>query len=185
MNNHRMARKERPSPAALGQPSSHQVGTVEIVPQATVRRRGLGKISFRALAWFIAATVAAGCGAASQSGAESTAFPAATIELHRAPDDLACDSVGMEYRSMTFRFDPAASEQVVAITNLGTTLLTYWSGGFVGGTAEERVVYDPAGEIVVTDGEVLVNPERDWPRLNGYFVCPTPTALYILLRVPS
>jgi hypothetical protein len=41
-----------------------------------------------------------------------------------------------------------------------------------------------AGEVVVTAGEVLVISRDDWPRLHGYFVCPSLDALYGLLSDP-
>jgi hypothetical protein len=33
--------------------------------------------------------------------------------------------------------------------------------------------------VVARDGDVLAIPEGAWPSLGGYFVCPSPNALYI------
>jgi hypothetical protein len=107
------------------------------------------------------------------------------IALRTAPANLGCDSIGVDYRKVTFHIDPSAAEQVSATTDTGRSLLTYWSTGFRPGTAAERVVRDPAGQVVVTDGQVLPIPQADWPRLHGYFVCPAPDALYVLVVEPS
>jgi hypothetical protein len=86
---------------------------------------------------------------------------------------------------MTFRIDPAATEQVSAVTDTGVTLATYWSAGFMPGTDTERLVRDPNGNVVVTDGDVLQVPPAAYPRLGGYFVCLGPAKLYVLLADPS
>jgi hypothetical protein len=118
---------------------------------------------------------------ASTSGAPS----GGTIELHEAPANLGCDTIGVHYRSMTFHIDPAAAEQVSATTDTGVTLVTYWSVGFVPGTDSERFVRDPAGKVVVTDGDVLQVPPAAYPRLAGYFVCLGTNKIYVLLNDPS
>jgi hypothetical protein len=107
------------------------------------------------------------------------------IVLHEVPANLGCDTIGIDYTSMTFRIDPAAAEQVAAVTDTGVTLATYWSAGFTAGADAERVVRDPAGEVVVTDGDVLQVPPAAYPRLGGYFVCLGPDKLYVLLADPS
>ena len=92
---------------------------------------------------------------------------------------------GEPYRTLTFRIDPAATEQVTAVSDTGVQLMTYWSAGFVPGTTAERVVRDPAGQVVARDGEVLTVPEAAFPELHGYFVCLNPTKLYVLLTKPE
>lgn len=77
--------------------------------------------------------------------------------------------------------DPAATEQVSAITDTGVSLVTYWAAGFRAGTDAERVVRDPAGQVVVAEGEVLEVGQR----LHGYFVCLSTNALYVLIADPS
>ncbi|HSL76284.1 MAG TPA: hypothetical protein VK867_05025 [Candidatus Limnocylindrales bacterium] len=106
----------------------------------------------------------------------------AGLVLQPAPANLGCDTVGVPYRSVTFKIDPAAADPVTATTDQGTTLRTYWSAGFVGGAADVR---DPNGQVVAKDGDVLDIPEGAFPRLTGYFVCPSPDALYVLLQDPS
>lgn len=110
---------------------------------------------------------------------------ASTIVLHEAPANLGCDTIGIDYKSMTFHIDPAATEQVSAETDTGVTLVTYWSAGFQAGADSERVVRDPAGKVVVTDGDVVEVPPAAYPRLAGYFVCLGPDKLYVLLADPS
>ncbi len=93
--------------------------------------------------------------------------------------------MGVTYRSATIRFTPAGPEQVSAVTDSGVTLKTFWSAGFVGGPLDDPSVLDHEGRVVARDGEVVTIPEGAWPRLNGYFVCPSPDALYILLTDPA
>ena len=129
----------------------------------------------------LAALVAA-CGSATPTTAPAS--PVAQIQLHQAPAGLGCDAMGVPYREVTFRIDPTAAEQVSAVTDTGLTLRTFWSAGFRGGS-EDKVVRDPSGAIVAADGEVLAIPQDAWPRLHGYFVCPSPEALYVLIADPT
>jgi hypothetical protein len=114
----------------------------------------------------------------------ATTAPSSTT-LRVAPANLGCDAIGVDFRRVTFHVDPTAAEPVVAAADSGRLLLTYWSAGFQLGTAAERVVRDPSGQVVVTDAEALPIPQANWPRLHGYFVCPAPDALYVLLVDPS
>ena len=124
-------------------------------------------------------------GAPSSGPTASGASSGGTIALHEAPANLGCDTIGIDYKSMTFHIDPAAAEQVSATTDTGVTLVTYWSVGFVPGTDSERVIRDPAGKVVVTDGEVLQVPAAAYPRLAGYFVCLGTDKIYVLLNDPA
>jgi hypothetical protein len=90
--------------------------------------------------------------------------------------------MAVPYGSVTFKIDPAAADPVTATTDQGTSLKTFWSVGFVGGAAD---VQDPSGQVVAKDGDVLDIPEGAFPRLKGYFVCPSADALYVLLADPS
>ncbi len=122
------------------------------------------------------------------SASPTTATPPSgttTIVLNEAPANLGCDTIGIDYKSMTFRIDPAAAEQVSAVTDTGVALSTYWSTGFMPGTDAERLVRDPNGKVVVSDGDVLQVPPAAYPRLAGYFVCLGPDKLYVLLADPS
>ena len=130
----------------------------------------------------LAALVAA-CGSATPTTAPAS--PGAPIQLRQAPADLGCDAIGVPYRQVMFRIDPSAVEHVSAITNTGAALRTFWSAGFRGGSADEKVVRDPSGAIVAADGEVLGIPQGAWPRLHGYFVCPSRDALYVLIQDPT
>jgi hypothetical protein len=111
----------------------------------------------------------------------ATSLIASPIALRTAPPDLGCDAIPPPYRQVTFRIDAAAEEQVSALTDTGARLVTYWSAGFRAGSADDPVVRDPSGSVVVADGEVLSIPHEEWPRLHGYFVCPSFAALYVLL----
>ncbi len=107
------------------------------------------------------------------------------MALREAPANLGFDTIGIDYASMTFHMDPAATDQVSAVTDTGVTLATYWSAGFVPGAESDRLVRDPAGMVVVTDGDVLQVPPGAYPPLGGYFVCLAPDKLYVLLADPS
>ena len=118
--------------------------------------------------------------------ASASVAPGAVIQLRQAPDNMACDTIGVDYRQVTFRIDPAAAEQVSALADTGAALRTFWSADFRGGPGGDRVVLDAAGAVVAGDGEVLViNPPDARPRLHGHFVCPAPDALYILAEDPT
>ena len=147
----------------------------------------------RSIAILVIAGAVAGCiggsspSAAPPSGAPSVApsgAPAsgAAVTLQPAPADLGCDTVAPEYSSVTFHIDASAGDDVTATTNAGATLKTFWSVGFVGGATD---VQDPSGQVVVKDGEVLDIPQGAFPRLKGYFVCPSRDAVYVLLQDPS
>ena len=109
---------------------------------------------------------------------------AATIRLNVAPANLGCDAMGEPYRSFVIRFDPDAADQVTADSDDGAPLQTFWSAGFVGGPVGDPSVLDPDGNVVARDGEEVVIPDGQWPRLHGYFVCPSPDAIYVLLTDP-
>jgi hypothetical protein len=98
---------------------------------------------------------------------------------------MTCDAIGVDYHNVTFHIDAEAAEQVFAVADTGVPLVTYWAAGFLPGTAAERVVRDPAGQVVVADGDVYPIPEAAQAQLRGYFVCLAPDALYVLLADPS
>jgi hypothetical protein len=112
------------------------------------------------------------------------------VVLHQAPavGYPPCDSIGVDNpaHSVTFQIDPEAAEQVTALTDTGVTFTTYWSAGFQPGTATERVIRDPAGNVVVTDGDVLPLPEAADPRLHDYLVllCNGSNWLFVFLTDP-
>jgi hypothetical protein len=129
---------------------------------------------------FVVAVVLAACGQESPPSPSSSPGDAGPdLVLRRAPDDLGCDTIGVEYRSVTFRVDPTADEHVFAITDRGGLLRTFWGSGFQAGTAEDPVVRDATGAIVIRDGDALLVPDGAYPDLHGHFVCLAPDALYI------
>jgi hypothetical protein len=147
---------------------------------------------FRHSRWMAVVLLVAACGSATPTtapvSAPTTSAPVASgaaIQLQQAPANLGCDTIGVDYREVTFRIDPAAAEQVTALASTGLVLHTFWAAGFRGGTAEDKVVFDPTGAVVMTDGDKLAIPGGAFPRLQGYFVCPSPDALYILAADPQ
>lgn len=68
--------------------------------------------------------------------------PGSAIQLRQAPDNLGCDTIGVDYREVTFQIDPAAADPVTAVADTGTALRTFWSVGFQG-SATEKAVLDP------------------------------------------
>jgi hypothetical protein len=140
--------------------------------------------------YLIAALVVLACGGQSPPApasptAQTSAPAAGTLVLNAAPADLGCDAVGVPYRNVTFEIDPTAGDHVTAVADTGTSLRTFWATGFQGGTADDPVVRGPNGEAVAADGETLAIPEGEWPRLHGYFVCPSPDAIYVLVQDPT
>lgn len=156
-------------------------------PQSRSRACAKGGVTcgwVAALTLVAVALLGGGCSLA----ASGTAEPSAAVDpivLRAAPPNLGCDSILPLYRSATIRIDRSQEEQVWAEADTGERLDVFWSVGFVGGSSAEPVVSDPAGKVVARDGERIILPEADWPRLQGYFVCPGTTALYVLLRDPE
>ncbi len=146
----------------------------------------------RIIRWIAVAVLVAGCAAGAPATPSASALPASApaasggeIALQPAPPNMGCDTIGVDYREVTFQIDPAAAEQVTALASTGTVLHTFWAAGFRGGSAADKTVLDPTGAVVATNGEELAIPAGAFPRLKGYFVCPSPDALYILAADPQ
>ena len=129
-----------------------------------------------------ACTAGSSSSATASSSAPSTVATAApssaSVVLHETPANLGCDAIGIDYKTMTFHIDPAAAEQVSAMTDTGVSLVTYWPAGFTSGNGAVR---DATGDVVASDGEVLQSGKQ----LPGYDVCLAPTKLYVVLPRPS
>lgn len=110
-------------------------------------------------------------------------------KLRSPPPGLTCDAMGVPYGSARIQIDGEAADPVTALTDANSSLKTYWSPGFALGLATDAVadwvVRDPNGQVVASQGERLDIPAGAWPRLHGYFVCPTADALYVLLEDPA
>jgi hypothetical protein len=117
-------------------------------------------------------------------GSSPTAAPGALV-LDRAPDTTACDTIGIDYTSLTFHIDPAASPQIWAVANTATNLTVRWDSSFEAGTGAEPTVIDASGAVVLEDGDTLDVPGGAYPELKGHFVCTGPTGLIILDEAPS
>src|SRR5687767_14310019 len=106
-----------------------------------------------------------------ESPALSPGGPGSAMQLRQAPAGMmGCDTIGVDYREVTFHIDPGTTDPVTAFADTGRVLRTFWSAGFQGSAADQAVL-DPAGVVVATDGEVLAIPPGAYPRLHGYFVC--------------
>jgi hypothetical protein len=111
---------------------------------------------------------------ASPTASEPT--PSPTLRLSFAPSDSGCPLAGLPAQ-ITFRIDPAALDQVVAVSPDGRVLHIFWSQGFQGGTFDDPVVRDPSGQVVARNGEVVIDPARG---IHGYTVCSGSDSLYVL-----
>jgi hypothetical protein len=139
------------------------------------------------IAVFIVGALALGCSptaAPSPSAAPSPLVSAAGIVLQRT-EPIGCDSIGIEYKSATFRIDAASDPDVWAETETGKKLAVNWTAGFSATDGSPPVITGPKGEEVARDGTVIDVPAAAYPRLVGYFVCLAPDALFILETVPQ
>ena len=154
-----------------------------------VNRRLSAAIRFTALAGVFAIALGACSNPASQAPSAtpgSSPTPGtAVLELERAPDNLGCDTIGVDYRSVTFHIDPSADPQIWAVTDTGSSLLVRWDSTFEPGTGAEPTVVDAEGETVLSEGDTLDIPEGAFPELEGHFVCTGTTELIVLDEAPS
>ena len=99
--------------------------------------------------WIAVAMLVAGCAASAPVTPSASAVPAsapasgAEIALQPAPANMGCDTIGVDYREVTFQIDPAAAEQVTALASTGSVLDTFWGTGFRGGPAADKTVLIP------------------------------------------
>jgi hypothetical protein len=80
---------------------------------------------------------------------------------------------------MTFHIDPAAAEQVTAMTDTGVSLVTHRPANFTAGTAPERVVGDSAA---LTSAAFPIRAIRAWTRLWRSWATPLSGAAAISAR---
>ncbi len=85
-------------------------------------------------------------------------------------------------RRLTFRIDPTATDQVMAVDETGMRHEVWWPPGFQGGTSNDPVVRDPRGLVVARDGEALAIPEDGFPVLHGYSVCAGNGGIWVTLH---
>lgn len=111
--------------------------------------------------------------------------PAALV-LQRAPANLGCDAIGIEYDIATIHIDPNAEVDVWAETRTGRRLAMYWSNGFSANDGEPPVIRDPAGGEIARDGTVIdIKHWQSYGPWNRYFLCPGPDTLYVLETAPQ
>jgi hypothetical protein len=118
------------------------------------------------------------------SAAPSPLASAAGIVLQRT-GPIACDSIGVDYKSATIKIDAASDPDVWAETDIGSKLAVNWTDGFTATDRAAPVINGPKGEEVARDGTVIDVPAGAYPRLVGYFVCLAPDALYVLETDPQ
>jgi hypothetical protein len=143
--------------------------------RSTTHRRRPAVIRSAALASICAIVLGACSGGASTS---PTATPGssptpggAVLVLDRTPDDTGCDTIGINYTSVTFHIDLTASPQIWAEADTGVLLTVKWDSTFQAGTGAEPTVVDGSGAVVLQDGDILDVPEGAYPELKGHFVC--------------
>ena len=153
----------------------------------TPRARAALRIAILAGILAVAAGACVG-GASTAPPATPGSSPTAPVALvlDRAPDNTACDTIGVDYTSMTFHVDPTASPQIWAVADTGTNLTVRWDSAFEAGTGAEPSVVDGSGAVVLEDGDTLAMPaDGSYPDLGGHFVCTGPTGLIILDQAPA
>lgn len=114
-------------------------------------------------------TLALGIGACNGPAPTATPFDGFAIQLKYMADDELCPLASVP--DVTFRINPIAMEQVTAVDPVGRRWQVLWAPGFQGGPAGDPVVRDPAGQIVLRDGEGLTIPATGQPTLHGHPVC--------------
>jgi hypothetical protein len=122
--------------------------------------------------WAALAILLSGCGEPVPSS------PAATFALLYISGTPFCPLAGTF--DVTFRIEPFAREAVIAVADDGMRLHVQWPPGFVGGTFDDPVVRDPAGQVVARDGERIVSPPQGLPNLHGYSVCFGGGSIYVM-----
>lgn len=127
--------------------------------------------------------------APSPSVAPSGSAPAgsgAALVLQRAPANLGCDAIGIEYDIATIHIDPNAATDVWAETGTGHRLAMYWSDGFSANDGEPPVIRDPEGREIARDGTVIdIKHWQSYGPWNRYFLCPGPDTLHVLETAPQ
>jgi hypothetical protein len=113
------------------------------------------------------------------ASAESSTEAAAPVVLQRVPPGLACDSIPVEYQSVRFVIDPGADDDVIALTNTGLELATFWADAFTGGNAAEPVIYGPDGRVAIANGDELQIPGDAYASIAGFMVCPSAERLFV------
>jgi hypothetical protein len=112
-----------------------------------------------------------GCGDAPPSAPPSSS-PA--FALRYEPANSPC--LASAAHDVTFKIDPDAPEPVVAVEDNGRVLPVWWPRGFIAGTSDNPVVMDPAGAVVLRNGDRLL---KDLPKLHGYDVCFGGGSIYV------
>jgi hypothetical protein len=128
-------------------------------------RRHLKADLLRRALWIILVAVLSGCGDTTPS-ATSPPSQAARLVLLYEPLGAGCLMAAAE--DLTFRIDSEALESVVAVNDRGIARHVLWPRGFIAGTTDNPVVMDPAGLVILRDGDRLL---RESPKLHGYDVC--------------
>lgn len=100
---------------------------------------------------------------------------------------IGCDSIGVDYKSVTINIDAASDPDVWGGTDTESPgkIAVKWTDGFTATGETEIVILGPKGEEVARDGTLVNLPDGANPRLAGYFVCVAPEAIYVLETDPQ
>jgi hypothetical protein len=82
------------------------------------------------------------------------------IQLRSLPSGIACDSLSVSYDSVRFRLDSSTGEQVVAVTDQGAELQTYWADSFHI-DPESPAIVDPDGTGLQLAAQSRRKPRKD------------------------
>jgi len=151
-------------------------------------RRAVATLRGATLAAVIAVAIGACSGGASTAPSApetSPTTPPGVLVLNRAPDDTACDTIGIDYTVVHFHVVLTASPQIWADSDTGASLTIRWDSTFQAGTGAEPSVVDASGVVVLEDGDSLDIPGGAYPELKGHFVCTGPSELIILDQAPA
>jgi hypothetical protein len=117
------------------------------------------------------------------SAAPSQLASAGTIVLTRTAP-IACDAIGVDYKSVTIKVDATADPAVWAEIDGGKKIAVKWTDGFTA-AGSPPVINGPKGDEVAHDGTKIDIPADANPRLGGYFVCLAADAIYVLETDPQ
>jgi hypothetical protein len=120
------------------------------------------------------------------ASASASAPGTSVIVLQRAPGNIGCDSIGIDYDIATIHIDAGSDPSVWAVTRTGKRLAIYWTDGFSATGSEPPVIRGPKGQEMARDGTLIdIKHWQSYAPWNAYSLCPTPDKLYVLEYSPG
>lgn len=120
------------------------------------------------------------------ASASASAPGTSVIVLQRAPGNIGCDSIGIDYDIATIHIDAGSEPSVWAVTRTGKRLAIYWTDGFSATGSEPPVIRGPQGQEMARDGTMIdIKHWQSYAPWNEYSLCPTPDKLYVLEYSPG